>query len=365
MKKHIIATSFALAAASQALASGQIITPRSAMQFQPAPAEYFSGRAEFARYPAIPGSPDAAAIVHFEPGTITNWHTHSRGQYLIVTEGEGRTQEWGKPVQIIRKGDVVWCPPGVKHWHGAGEHTAMSHVAISPQAADNKPTWLERVDLPPSGKPDASQHRQTTPLTARQLAIVPIAALSATGDLERLGPAIAAGLDQGLTISEIREIFAHQYAYAGFPRALNGLNTLQNVLKERQARGIRDPQGNAPTALADPDYYQLGRQTLKTLGSSAADTVIAGFDGIDHALKAHLFGYLFHRDNLSYVNRQLVTVSTLSALGNVNAQLASHLKNTQNLGISPDDLRRVFDVLEKEVSPAVAANALTVLNANR
>ena len=166
-------------------------------------------------------------------------------------------------------------------------------------------------------------------------------------------------------MNEIQEIFTHQSAYAGFPRALNGMNTLQAVLKERQARGIRDPQGEAATPPDSTDYYALGRQTLQTLGSPAADSVIANHEGIDRALKAHLFGYLFARDNLNYVNRELVTVSTIAALGKADAQLRSHLGITQRLGVNNQQLQRVFDVLEKEVSPVVAAYAHDVFHTNR
>lgn len=361
-KTSLFSTAIALSLAHAPVFAEQIITPATQHSWQNAPREHFSGAVRFARLPEIPNSPNASAIVEFEAGAITDWHTHSHGQYLIVTEGEGRTQEWGKPVRIIKKGDVVWCPPNVKHWHGAGERTAMSHIAISPQAADNKPTWLERVQLPSATAPDMAKHRQTAPLSAKQLAIVPIAALSAAGDSGRLKTAIGRGLERGLTVNEIQEIFTHQSAYAGFPRALNGMNTLQAVLKERQTRGIRDPQGEAATPPDSTDYYALGRQTLQTLGSPAADSVIANHEGIDRALKAHLFGYLFARDNLNYVNRELVTVSTIAALGKADAQLRSHLGITQKLGIDAKQLRRVFDVLEKEVSPAVAAYAHDVFN---
>jgi quercetin dioxygenase-like cupin family protein len=73
----------------------------------------------------------SSAYVTFEPGARSAWHTHPRGQYLVVTSGVGLTQEWEKPVQTIRPGDIVWCPPGVKHWHGATPGTAMTHLAIT------------------------------------------------------------------------------------------------------------------------------------------------------------------------------------------------------------------------------------------
>ena len=76
----------------------------------------------------------SGASVTFEPGARTAWHTHALGQTLIVTAGCGRVQSWGGPIEEIRPGDVVWCPPGEKHWHGAAPTTAMTHIAIVEQA---------------------------------------------------------------------------------------------------------------------------------------------------------------------------------------------------------------------------------------
>ena len=87
----------------------------------------------------------AGASVTFEPGARTAWHTHPLGQTLIVTAGCGRAQRWGGPIEEIRPGDVVWFPPGEKHWHGATETTAMTHIAIQ-EALDGKVVeWMEQV----------------------------------------------------------------------------------------------------------------------------------------------------------------------------------------------------------------------------
>lgn len=110
------------------------------------PADYFTGTvridAPFQRpAPARVGG----ATVTFEPGARTAWHTHPLGQTLIVTAGVGRVQEWGRPVQEIRPGDIVWIAPGVKHWHGAKADVAMTHIAIA-EAVDGSPvTWMEQV----------------------------------------------------------------------------------------------------------------------------------------------------------------------------------------------------------------------------
>lgn len=95
-------------------------------------------------FKATAETPVYGALVYFTPGARTNWHIHSRTQTLIVTEGVGYTQEWGKPVTVIRQGDVVQCPAGVKHWHGGTATTSMSHIAIS-EPSQNGVTWLEPV----------------------------------------------------------------------------------------------------------------------------------------------------------------------------------------------------------------------------
>jgi len=85
------------------------------------------------------------ASVTFEPGARTAWHTHPLGQTLIVTAGCGRAQRWAGPVEEIRPGDVVWFPPGEKHWHGAAPATAMTHIAIAEQLDGRVVDWLEKV----------------------------------------------------------------------------------------------------------------------------------------------------------------------------------------------------------------------------
>lgn len=86
-----------------------------------------------------------AASVTFEPGARTAWHAHPLGQRLIVTSGVGLTQEWGGPVQEIRAGDVVVCPPDVKHWHGAAPKTAVTHIAVGENGEGKSVRWMEKV----------------------------------------------------------------------------------------------------------------------------------------------------------------------------------------------------------------------------
>lgn len=230
-------------------------------------------------------------------------------------------------------------------------------------------TWLEKVELPADKSVSPETAKVITPviLTDKQLGIVSIAAFNATGNLEKLKPALVKGLEHGLTVNEIKEIFAHQYAYVGFPRALNGMLTFRDLLNERQQQGIKDVEGPLPTTLAsDTNYYELGNQTLATLtGRPLEKTSLPLFDNfsptMDHALKAHLFGYLFSRDNLGYVERELVVTSSLSALGNVNAQLRSHLRIAKNLGLDDVQLHKVIMILNQNMGEDIARNAEHVL----
>jgi quercetin dioxygenase-like cupin family protein len=110
------------------------------------PAENFTGVVRIDPLFQAPGPARAvAASVTFEPGARTAWHTHPLGQNLIVIFGCGLVQSWGGPIEKIRPGDVVWCPPGEKHWHGATPTTAVTHIAIQEQLDGKVVEWMEKV----------------------------------------------------------------------------------------------------------------------------------------------------------------------------------------------------------------------------
>ena len=110
------------------------------------PAEWFTGtvRIDPLIQPSKPARV-AGACVTFEPGARTAWHTHPLGQNLLVTAGFGLAQRWGGPIEEIRPGDVIWFPPGEKHWHGASSTTAMTHIAIQEQLDGKAVDWMEPV----------------------------------------------------------------------------------------------------------------------------------------------------------------------------------------------------------------------------
>ncbi len=122
------------------------IKPNGSQPSGTGPAAYFTGTV---RVDPLFEAPEPArgrgAWVTFEPGARTAWHTHPLGQTLIVTAGCGRAQRWGGPIEEIRPGDVIWFPPGEKHWHGASATTAMTHIAIQEQLDGAAVDWLEHV----------------------------------------------------------------------------------------------------------------------------------------------------------------------------------------------------------------------------
>jgi len=110
------------------------------------PADYFTGRVRVDPvWPADKNINASGGLVTFEPGARSAWHTHPAGQRLVVISGVGLTQECGKSIQEIRPGDVVWCPPGVKHWHDAAPATAMTHLAVTGTVDGKNVTWMEKV----------------------------------------------------------------------------------------------------------------------------------------------------------------------------------------------------------------------------
>lgn len=201
-------------------------------------------------------------------------------------------------------------------------------------------------------------------LTAKQVSIISVSAFTAQGDLLHLKTAMHEALDAKMTVNEVKEILVQMYAYSGFPRSLNGINTLIAVLDERKAAGITDEIGREATPV-DPnrDRYAIGEKTQTELvGRPVAGKTYDFAPVIGVFLKEHLFGDIFERDILSRQERELATVGALAGIGNVNAQLASHLRVSMNTGITKKQLQEVVDVLSEKVSGTIGKNARQVLD---
>jgi 4-carboxymuconolactone decarboxylase len=217
-----------------------------------------------------------AASVSFDAGARTAWHTHPRGQVLIVTEGIGRAQLWGDPVEEIRPGDVVRIPPGAKHWHGAGPTSAITHIAIVEHLDSRSTEWMEKVSdaqyharpnaqgaggVPPargvagdSAQPSRAQQlmgdiapklAQLTDsvlfgdvwarpgLSRRDRSLVTVSALIAMNRPDQLRSHLALARENGVTRDELIEAITHLAFYAGWPSAVTAIGVAKEVLTQR------------------------------------------------------------------------------------------------------------------------------------
>ena len=167
-----------------------------------------------------------------------------------------------------------------------------------------------------------------------------IACNEAKADYTALAEAINDGLDAGLTVSQIKEALSQLYAYTGFPRSLNALGTLQKVLEQRQSEGKATEEGVEASPL--PSHYNALAQGTEVQTKLSGQPFNYDFcPAEDYYLKAHLFGDIFARDNLTHADRELVTVSALSGLENVMPQLQAHVRGALNLGVTEEQLRNI------------------------
>jgi len=183
-----------------------------------------------------------------------------------------------------------------------------------------------------------------------------IAALEAKGDVKNLVPAINAGLDDGLTVNQIKEALSQLYAYTGFPRSLNALGVLQQVVADREKLGRATEVG--PDAAPLPDDYDAlkqGTEVQTRLTGQPFDYQFA--PQTDYYLKAHLFGDIFARTTLTEPEREIVTVSAISSLEGCEPQLIAHVRGARNMGVTDDEIHAIPGVLENTVGATEAWRA--------
>jgi len=203
-------------------------------------------------------------------------------------------------------------------------------------------------------------------LSAKQQSIIPIAAFTANGDLDSLKSALAEGLAAGLTVNEMKEILVHLYAYAGFPRSLNGINTFMALLNERQEQGIEDETGPEASPLpTDMDKDAYGANVRAKLAGWETIPPPGGYQLfapiIDTFLKEHLFADIFARDVLDFQSRELVTIAALASMVGTAGQLYFHLGAAMNTGLSEAQIHAFIAVLKDKVGQGDAEGATAVL----
>lgn len=303
--------------------------------------------------------------VTFEPGCRNNWHRHSGGQILIATAGTGYYQEKGKAARRLFPGDIVEIAPGVEHWHGAAPDSWFAHLAIECNPENNEVTWLDPVTdaeyLETTKNPET-----VTELTPRQQAIVAIASYAAIGDTSGLTKALEQGLTAGMTVNEIKELLIQVYAYCGFPRSLSALGVFKNLLSERTAKGITDPEGESAAVVSDIDKYGQGAKTLSELSGIPVDAPAPWYvdfaPGINRFLKEHLFADIFGRGVLPYTDRELATVSMLTALGGVEPMATGHIGICRHLGVTTPQLNSLLDIFEYNIGPSKTEPIRKIVN---
>lgn len=234
---------------------------------RPAPADHFTGSARVdTPFQASAPARVSGARVTFEAGARTAWHTHPLGQTLIVTAGTGRVQRWGDPVEEIRQGDVVWIPPGQKHWHGAAPNSSMTHIAITEQIDGKTVEWMEKVSdaeygallrgqaasasTGPRPRPSQAAMGDFAPklaevtdnvlyadiwerpeLSKRDRSLVTVAALIAMNRPDQLRSHLRMARQNGVTQAELIEAITHLAFYSGWPNAVTAIGVAREVFK--------------------------------------------------------------------------------------------------------------------------------------
>jgi quercetin dioxygenase-like cupin family protein len=134
------------ATAADAYGAEQTISRMGTRASATGPSEYFTGNVRVdPLFPANDTARYSGAYVTFEPGARSAWHVHPAGQHIVVTSGVGLVGTWGGPVEEVKAGDVIWCPPGIKHWHGASPAVAMTHLVVTGVRDDKAAEWMEKV----------------------------------------------------------------------------------------------------------------------------------------------------------------------------------------------------------------------------
>jgi len=256
--------------------SGQIVISRAGSRPSThAPATNFTGAARIEMlFGATAATRASGGSVTFDAGARTAWHTHPLGQTLIVIAGAGRVQSWGGPIHDIRTGDVVWIPPGVKHWHGATSSTAMTHIAITEHLDGRSVAWLEQVSDAQYGTPGRARASSVAPargaaagaqptaaqqlmgdiaprlaeltdsvlfgqvwsrpgLSQRDRSLVTVSALIAMNRPDQLRSHLARARANGVTEEEAVEAITQLAFYAGWPSAVTAVGVAREVYRQR------------------------------------------------------------------------------------------------------------------------------------
>lgn len=195
-------------------------------------------------------------------------------------------------------------------------------------------------------------------MTNKDKSIVEISIFTAIGNLKELEKSVNLGLDNELTVNEIKEIMVQLYAYCGFPCSLNALGVLFNIVNERKISGKATEVGRESTPIpSDRNSLVYGTQVqTKIVGMEVKGGIYDFAPMADRYLKAHLFGDIFGQDILDYRTRELVTVAALASMDGVNPQLQAHIGISRNVGVTNEELNGIVEVLKAKLGNEKADN---------
>ncbi|GMB95958.1 carboxymuconolactone decarboxylase family protein [Helicobacter sp. NHP22-001] len=337
----------------------------------------------------------SGGIVHFSPKARSAWHTHPAGQTLLVTEGEIYTGTADGKVSVAHKGDVISCPPGVKHWHGAGPSMGGAHLALTGDKNGENVHWLEKVSdveynkaissLKPAKptksafnpfansplKSDPQMFRtfnhfamqeafKTSGLSVPEYSQILLASLVALGSVPPYANALESVLEH-LKPQAIREILYQAIPYVGFARVQGFLEATDKAFS---AKGIHLAQEEG---IPQAQRAQRGLTIQKKIFGQAIEQYNAQApkdeQHIRQFLSANCFGDYYAREGLDLRFRELLTFVYLLSLGGADPQLKAHIRGNLNIGNDRYKLISVVTALIPVVGYPRALNALSAIDA--
>lgn len=344
--------------------------------------------------------------VFFEPKARTNWHTHSTGQILVVTRGVGYYQEKGKPVQLIKEGDIVEIPKNVEHWHGASHFSSMDHIAIVSKADEGKTVWLRRVtneqydeglksqesddinlsdaaiknrkELWPN---DASKLAQTDPeligifnnwafdevvnvgnIDTKIRVMMIMGSTIAQGALTEFKMFANAALNVGITPIEIKEVLYQSVAYVGMAKVVDFINVANEIF---EGKGIQLPLEKQSTTTRE-NRNKKGLDLMKEAFGDRIEEMRKNAPEdqkhIQNFLSANCFGDYYTRTGLDMKTRELLTYSMLISMGGTESQVKGHIQGNLNVGNDRKTLIGITTQLLPYIGYPRTLNALNAIN---
>jgi 4-carboxymuconolactone decarboxylase len=370
-------------------AQSLVVSRAGSRPVRPAPPQNFTGAVQVEMlFDAVDPSHASGGTVTFEPGARTAWHSHPRGQVLVITAGVGRVQRWGDPIEDVRAGDVVRIPAGQKHWHGASPQAAMTHLAISEHRDGSTVQWMEQVSdeqynaatraeqgTPPQARaattrPSGEVQPRVAPgmaaltddvlfgdvwrrpqLSPRDRSLVTITVLIATGKAAVLSGHLNRALDNGVLPSEASGVLAHLAVYAGWPSAVAALEAYDQVYATRKVDTATLRVAGDRLAATAADAARA-KELTASVGAVAPKFAQLTNDVV--------FGDLWRRPDLSLRDRSLVTIVALAAMGD-DEQLAFYVDRGRESGLTQDQIAEAVTHLGFYAGWSKATKAMTAI----